>query len=43
VLIVGFGNAVGLAIAQAHTAAVFNKPGLDIIGNVTIILPSHVR
>lgn len=29
---VGFGNAVGLAIAQAHTAAVFNKPGFDLIG-----------
>lgn len=31
----GFANAVGLAIAQAHTAAVFNKPGYEIINNYT--------
>ncbi|EAL90682.1 hypothetical protein KXW98_005840 [Aspergillus fumigatus] len=31
----GFANAVGLAIAQAHTAAVFNKPGYDLINNYT--------
>lgn len=31
----GFANAVGLAIAQAHTAAVFNKPGYNIIDNYT--------
>lgn len=31
----GFANAVGLAIAQAHTAAVFNKPGYDLINNHT--------
>ncbi|KAF5860423.1 Transketolase [Aspergillus alliaceus] len=31
----GFSNAVGLAIAQAHTAAVFNKPGYDLINNYT--------
>lgn len=31
----GFSNAVGLAIAQAHTAAVFNKPGFDLINNHT--------
>lgn len=31
----GFANAVGLAIAQAHTAAVFNKPGYEIIDNYT--------
>lgn len=31
----GFANAVGLAIAQAHTAAVFNKPGLELINNHT--------
>jgi transketolase len=29
---VGFANAVGLAIAQAHTAGVFNKPGFNVIG-----------
>lgn len=31
----GFSNAVGLAIAQAHTAAVFNKPGFDLVTNHT--------
>ncbi|KAG6038575.1 hypothetical protein E4U41_004047 [Claviceps citrina] len=31
----GVCNAVGLAMAQAHTAAVFNKPGFDIIDNYT--------
>lgn len=31
----GISNAVGLAIAQAHTAAVFNKPGFDIVDNYT--------
>ena len=31
----GFANAVGLAIAQAHTGAVFNKPGYDLINNHT--------
>jgi len=31
----GFGNAVGLAVAQAHTAAVFNKPGYNLIDNYT--------
>ncbi|KAK2808772.1 hypothetical protein FQN50_004444 [Emmonsiellopsis sp. PD_5] len=31
----GFANAVGLAIAQAHTGAVFNKPGFDLINNYT--------
>jgi transketolase len=31
----GFGNAVGLAIAQRHTAAVFNKDNFDIINNHT--------
>ncbi|KAI9813423.1 MAG: Transketolase [Pycnora praestabilis] len=31
----GFSNAVGLAIAQAHTAAQFNKPGFDLINNHT--------
>lgn len=31
----GFANAVGLAVAQAHTAAVFNKPGFEIINNHT--------
>ncbi|RLL95363.1 hypothetical protein CFD26_103955 [Aspergillus turcosus] len=31
----GFANAVGLAMAQAHTGAVFNKPGYDIVNNYT--------
>ena len=31
----GFSNAVGLAMAQAHSAAVFNKPGFDLLTNYT--------
>lgn len=31
----GFSNAVGLAVAQAHTAGVFNKPGYDLVDNYT--------
>lgn len=31
----GFSNAVGLAVAQAHTAAVFNKPGFELCNNHT--------
>ncbi|KAI0142261.1 transketolase [Xylariaceae sp. FL1272] len=31
----GISNAVGLAIAQAHTAAVFNKDGFNLIDNYT--------
>ncbi|KAK3955325.1 Transketolase, thiamine diphosphate binding domain-containing protein [Pseudoneurospora amorphoporcata] len=31
----GISNAVGLAMAQAHTAAVFNKPGYDLVNNYT--------
>lgn len=34
----GFANAVGLAIAQASTAAHFNKPGFDIINNHTFAI-----
>ncbi|KAK4507509.1 hypothetical protein PRZ48_001244 [Zasmidium cellare] len=33
----GFTNAVGLAIAQAHTAGVFNKPGFDLVNNHTYV------
>ena len=29
---------MGLAIAQQHTAAVFNKPGYDLINNHTFML-----
>lgn len=31
----GVCNAVGLAIAQAHTAAIFNRPGFDVVDNYT--------
>lgn len=31
----GFANAVGLAIAQAHVGAWFNKDGFDIVNNYT--------
>ncbi|KAI9754942.1 MAG: hypothetical protein M4579_004478 [Chaenotheca gracillima] len=31
----GFSNAVGLAIAQAHAGAEFNKPGFDLLTNYT--------
>ena len=31
----GFSNAVGLAIAERHTAATFNKPGFELINNYT--------
>ena len=31
----GFMNAVGMAIAEAHLAAVFNRPGFDIVDHVT--------
>ncbi|KAG0643340.1 Transketolase [Tuber brumale] len=33
----GFSNAVGLAIAQAHTAAVFNRPGYNLVDNYTYL------
>ncbi|OAF54159.1 Transketolase [Pseudogymnoascus destructans] len=33
----GFANAVGLAIAQEHTAAQFNKPGFELINNHTYV------
>jgi transketolase len=31
----GISNAVGLAIAQAHLGAVYNKEGIDLINNYT--------
>lgn len=34
----GFANAVGLAIAQQHTAAVFNKDGYELFNNHTFML-----
>ncbi|PLN78129.1 transketolase TktA [Aspergillus taichungensis] len=33
----GFANAVGLAMAQAHTAGVFNKPGYNLFDNYTYV------
>ncbi|KFZ00937.1 hypothetical protein V500_00926 [Pseudogymnoascus sp. VKM F-4518 (FW-2643)] len=33
----GFANAVGLAIAQVHEAAEFNKPGFNLINNYTYV------
>jgi transketolase len=34
----GFGNAVGMAIAEAHLAASFNRPGFEIIDHFTYCL-----
>ncbi|KAF8940792.1 Transketolase [Dissophora ornata] len=34
----GFGNAVGLAIGEAHMAATFNKPGFELFNNYTYVL-----
>lgn len=31
----GFSNAVGLAMAQAHIGAVYNKDGFNLINNFT--------
>lgn len=31
----GFANGVGMAMAEAHLAAVFNRPGLDIVNHHT--------
>jgi transketolase len=31
----GIGNAVGMAVAETHLAATFNKPGNDIVGHYT--------
>lgn len=36
----GFGNAIGMAIAQAHMAAKFNRPGFDIVNNYTYVIAS---
>ncbi|KAK0503033.1 transketolase [Armillaria luteobubalina] len=33
----GFGNGVGLAIAQAHLAATYNKDGFELINNYTYV------
>ena len=34
----GFGMAVGLAIAEKHMAAVYNKPGFEIVDHHTYVL-----
>ncbi len=34
----GLGNAVGFALAEAHLAAVFNKPGFPIVDHFTYVL-----
>jgi transketolase len=34
----GFGNAIGMAIAEAHLAAVFNRPGHKVIDHYTYAL-----
>src|SRR5262249_2783539 len=36
----GLSNAVGLAIAEAHLAARFNRPGHTIVGHTTYVLAS---
>lgn len=33
----GFANGVGLAIAQAHLGAIYNKDGFDLINNFTYV------
>ncbi len=34
----GFGNAVGMALAEAHLAAKYNKPGFDIFDHHTYVV-----
>ncbi|KAG0068294.1 Transketolase [Linnemannia elongata] len=34
----GFANSVGLAIAEAHMAATFNKPGFELFNNHTFVI-----
>jgi transketolase len=36
----GFGNGVGLAIAEAHLAARYNRPGFDIVNHLTYAIVS---
>lgn len=33
----GFANAVGLAIAESHLAAVFNRDGFKVVDNYTYV------
>lgn len=34
----GLGNGIGMAVAEAHLAAIFNKPGHEIINHTTYII-----
>lgn len=34
----GFANAVGLAIAQAHLADTYNRPGFELFTNKTFVV-----
>lgn len=34
----GFANAVGLAIAQAHLAETYNRPGFELFSNKTVVV-----
>lgn len=36
----GFGNGVGMAMAEAHLAARFNRPGFDVVNHYTYALVS---
>ncbi|MEP7311609.1 MAG: transketolase [Pseudomonadota bacterium] len=36
----GFGNGIGMAIAEAHLAARFNRPGIEIVDHYTYALVS---
>jgi transketolase len=36
----GFGNAVGMALAEAHLAARYNRPGFNIVDHYTYVLAS---
>src|SRR3982751_4716330 len=36
----GFGNAVGMAMAEAHLAAVYNRPGHDVTDHFTYVIAS---
>jgi transketolase len=36
----GFGNGVGMAIAEAHLAARYNRPGFDVVNHFTYALVS---
>jgi transketolase len=36
----GFGNAVGMALAEAHLAARYNRPGFPVIDHATFVMAS---